>query len=194
MFYNWNIFNISLLTNFNNDLAVTAISGPNNIPYGQGGSWSFTVANPGSLSQDFFEVSFRDIKNCFLPSYLQVNELLLPGQSMDLNFVINYPGQMNTVVYARVELPNDDFPDNNNSSKLFLRVEPEMEFDILVWDNDNSVATIIDPEYGDFVGAEAGIIGALSDAGIDFDLSLVLPDDLIEYDMILCTMGPWCRS
>jgi len=194
MIYNWNIFNVSLYTTFNNDLAVTDISGPKNLENGEPGTWDFTITNFGELSQDNFSLSFIDYKGDLLPTIVQIDQLLLPGESMDFQFVLSFQIQLNTLVYAEVGLPNDDFPANNASNKLFLRVEPEFDYDILIWDNDNTVATIWDPELGDLVGAEVGIIRALTGAGIDFDLSLTLPNNFSEYDIIICTMGAWCES
>jgi len=192
--YNWNIYKIAFYTTFNNDLAITEISGPKNLDIGQTGTWDITVTNLGTLSQDFYELSFIDYKSNFPPYTIFVSEELEPGGSMEFQFLMTFPARMNTLVFADVNMPYDDFPDNNSSSKLFLRVEPELDYDVLIWDNDNDIATIWDPELGDLVGAEAGIVRALQDAGIDFILNNLLPGNLDDYEMIFCTMGTWCGS
>jgi len=194
LFYNWRVFNCLCYTNFNNDLAVTNFNGPENVPLGQEGTWTFTVTNLGLLSQDAYSLSLIDFKSGEVLKYLQISELLGPTQEKDFDFQWTATEQFNSVFYVQIGLDSDDFQPNNKSSNLFIRLEPEEYYNIFVWDNDNEVMTIYDPETGEWMGAEEGITRALQNAGIAFDLGLDLPDELLQYEIIFCTLGPWCES
>ena len=80
------------------------------------------------------------------------------------------------------------------SGSHFVRVNPDIDFNILVWDNDNSIETILDPENGDMIQPSTGLTRALDAAGLNYDFCSDLPDDLFEYEILYGTMGCYCVS
>jgi len=93
-----------------------------------------------------------------------------------------------------VILEGDEYEPNNVSLSHFLRVDPGIEYNIFVWDFDNSIETITDPEQGDAIQPSTGLSRALDAAGLDYDMGLYLPDNLDTYDIIFSTMGCYCVS
>ena len=77
---------------------------------------------------------------------------------------------------------------------MFLRIEPEVEYSILVWDNDNGIQSIICPENGDLITPITGLTRALDDAGLEYELFSYLPENLDDYTMVIATLGNYCLS
>jgi hypothetical protein len=73
-----------------------------------------------------------------------------------------------------------------------LRINPPQEVNILVWDNDNGIETIINPETGVNQQASATIEQNLQEAGLQYSLLEKLPVDLSQYDIVIATMGSHC--
>ncbi|MEZ5082962.1 MAG: hypothetical protein R2750_05890 [Bacteroidales bacterium] len=96
------------------------------------------------------------------------------------------------MLYGALESEEDQFAGNNTSKAHFLRVKPAIDFNVLVWDNDNGIQTITCPEQGDMITPSTGLKRALASADIEYDYYTYLPEDLEVYDMIFCTMGCFC--
>ena len=195
--FNWNfwyIYDFTINTLLDYDLTAANISGSSLINVEEPGTWEVEVKNLGSLPQSDFVVKLFHYKSETLLDMIEVSEELLPQQSV--NFTLHWTPEnaLNTVVYARVESEDDDFLNNNTSAGFFVRVDADLELSILVWDNDNDIATIIDPENGDLITSAIGLSRALDAAGFDYDLYTGLPDNLDSYDLIFTTMGCYCLS
>jgi hypothetical protein len=63
---------------------------------------------------------------------------------------------------------------------------------ILIWDNDNGLPTVTEPESDEEVTSSVAMKHALDEAGLAYDFTDYLPNDLYNYDMIFCTMGCYC--
>jgi len=113
-------------------------------------------------------------------------------KSYDFSWTPN--AAQNTFLYALIVNDGDEYVLNNSSNGKFLRINPDIECDILVWDNDNDIPSIVDPEKGDVVQPSAGLERAIGFAGLEYDFVNDLPDDLYNYEMIFSTMGCYCLS
>jgi len=100
----------------------------------------------------------------------------------------------NTVLYGVVEFETDEFVGNNRSRSHFVRINPDIDFNILVWDNDNEIPTITCPEQGDEIDPSTGLTRALDVAEYEYDYYYYLPEDLNTYDIVFSTMGCFCVS
>ena len=190
----WDIMEVKVSTFFSNDLTVTSISGPNILELQQTGTWTVNVMNQGSEVQDQFSVKLFDYK-----SGNQVGSIENPGsigtqQNMTLNFDWSSDIAYNTAFYGVVVSDGDQYVANNASKSRFLRIEPDLEYHIYVWDNDNGIPTIIDPEKGDEIEPSKGMTKALEEAGLEFDSGNSLPGNINFYDVIFSTMGCYCFS
>ncbi len=96
--------------------------------------------------------------------------------------------------YGVVIKEGDEVESNNISNSHFVRVSPDIDFDILVWDLDNDIETITDPEKGDLITPATGLIRTLESAGLAYDYCAVLPDNLDTYELLFGTMGCYCVS
>ena len=88
----------------------------------------------------------------------------------------------------------DEFEGNNVSKSHFVRINPDIDFSILVWDNDNDIETIICPVQGDEIQPSTALTRVLDEAGFEYNVIHFLPDDLDTYDMVFSTMGCFCVS
>lgn len=190
----WNIYNIKLTAYFNNDLCLHSIIGPNNLDMNQSGTWNVEIKNLGLEPQSNFSVDLFSYKTSELIDNVTITNELLSGESEIIDFTWTPVEFQNTALYAIVTANEDDFTENDISESCFLRVNPDAEFSILVWDNDNDIETIIDPEKGDYIQGEVGITRALDAAGINYDLVSSLPAGLNDYDIVFATMGCYCLS
>jgi hypothetical protein len=193
--YNWNwwdVLEVKVSAFFENDLTVTSISGPKKIELLEKGTWSLQVKNLGSEQQDEFTVQLFDVKTGNLIGSIENPGSIEPQQTMTFNFDWNASVAYNTAFYGVAMLDGDQFESNNISMSQFLRIEPDLEYNILVWDNDNGILTVVDPEKGDNIEPSKGLTNALEDAGLEFDYYSYLPDNLSDYDIIFSTMGCFC--
>jgi hypothetical protein len=62
---------------------------------------------------------------------------------------------------------------------------------ILIWDNDNN-STVIDQETNMLVGCEFGIQQALTENNLEYTTVSVLPENILEYDLLFVTLGKYC--
>lgn len=195
--YNWNwwdVFEIKVSSFFNHDLTVMSLDGPANIQLFETGTWSVLVKNLGTQVQDVFTIQLFDLKTGDMISSIENPGSIEPAQIM--NFDINWSSQAayNTAFYCRLVMAEDEFAQNNISASQFVRVEPEYEYDILFWDNDNGIATVVDPEKGNEIEASKSFTDILDQAGLEYDYYNYLPDNLYDYEMIFSTMGCFCVS
>ena len=73
-------------------------------------------------------------------------------------------------------------------------MKPDIAYSMLVWDNDNGIATIVCPETGDLERPTVVLTRVLDKAGIGYQLVNSLPLSLIEYDVIFISHGNFCLS
>ena len=190
----WQVFNLSITAYFENDLSAIEIEGPVVVDLNESYTWSLEVKNQGLNAQNNFTVELYSYQTGEqIGSVLSTNELL-SGQSRPYNFDWTPVNVENTALYGLVILDDDDFEDNNVSKSHFVRVVPEIEFNVLVWDNDNGILTVIDPEKGDLIEPNVALERVFSAAGIQYDAVNNLPASLEGYDMVFCTMGNYCLS
>jgi len=98
----------------------------------------------------------------------------------------------NTAFYGFVMFEGDEFEGNNVSKSHFVRINPDIDFSILVWDNDNDIETIICPVQGDEIQPSTALKRVLDEAGFEYNVVHFLPDDLDTYDMVF--LAPWGAS
>jgi len=188
----WDVFNVSLTAYFDDDLAVTSMGGPNNITVNTTGSFQVEVKNNGLNPKSNFTVELFSLKTGELVADLLVSDVLITGQTENYTIDWTPANAHNTALYAVATCSVDDFWDNNIFKSHFLRVSPDYQFNVLIWDNDNDIETLIDPEKGDLVQPEVGLTRAFDAAGINYELLDILPSDLSQYDMIFGTLGLYC--
>ena len=195
--YNWNwwdIFSITLTVYLDQDLSVSEISGPTQIDLMETGEWSFDVRNTGSQTVAGFTVKLFDFKTGELVgSFDDIGEIEPQGFN-SYSFEWHSTAAYNTVLYGMVEFDEDEFVGNNVSRSHFVRINPDIDFNILVWDNDNEIPTITCPEQGDEIDPSTGLTRALDVAEYEYDYYYYLPEDLNTYDIVFSTMGCFCVS
>jgi hypothetical protein len=195
--YNWNwwdIFEIKISTIFGQDLSVISIIGPSNIELNESGTWSVTVKNLGSEILNTFNVLLFDIKTGDMIGSVENQENLAPQQTMNIDFNWSSDAAFNTAFIGVSEFEGDQFANNNKSNSHFVRIEPNIEYSILFWDNDNGIPTVVDPDKGNEIEASQSFTNILDEAGLEYEYFNYLPDNLYDYTMILSTMGCFCVS
>lgn len=190
----WNIYNVSILASYDQDLAITSISGPNKLEILENGSWDIDVANFGNTALNNFEIGLSDLITGEILGSINESTELLPGDTR--NYSIDWMPFIakNTLVFGWLESTDDQFAGNNQSRNIFLRIQPEQDISILFWDNDNNIQDIISPETGQHVTAADGFKMVLDDAGLTYEKVPSLPENIEGYDIILSTMGSFCLS
>lgn len=195
--YNWNywsIYNMKLTAVFDNDLCVENILGPQSLEIGEPATFNVVVKNLGTNPQTGFVIDLFNYRTEEWIGTHEVTEIISNGESFFAPFEWTAGAAQNTSLYAEIHPVLDDFADNNISDGFIVRVNPDIEFSLLVWDHDNDIATIIDPEKGDFIQPDVGITRALDGAGIDYEKVYNLPENLNDYDIVIATMGCYCLS
>ncbi len=192
--YGWYVYALSLSASFNNDLSALSVMGPNNVMLNQQADWTLIVKNSGLSPQSGYTVRLFNIKTGDEIGSCLITDVLDPGEIKPVSFSWTPDEIQNTALFGTVTEEGDEYEVNNTSSSHFVRVEPDMVYNILVWDNDNDIETIMDPETGIMEQADAGITKALDDAGIDYTYTNTLPDDPSGWDIIFATMGCYCLS
>ncbi len=195
--YNWNwwdIFEVRLTAYLDNDLSVAEVSGPVQVNLLETGTWEVEVKNTGLLPQSDFTVKLFDHKTGELIGSIDDFEQLEPQGEKSYSFEWSSSTAYNTAFYGVVVLEDDEFEGNNVSKSFFVRVNPDIEFDILVWDNDNGIQTIVCPEKGDEIQPSTGLTRAIEDAGYEYDYYNYLPNNLNDYERVFSTMGCFCVS
>jgi hypothetical protein len=190
----WHVFELKLTAILENDLAALEISGPNPVIASQTGTWNVQVKNTGILPQQGFSVSFYSMRFGNLLGTISISETIQPQQIITVNFDWTPAFVHNTVLYARVNMPGDEFTGNNTSKNQFVRVKPDYNISILVWDNDNGINTVVCPEEGDLIRPTDALVRTLDKAGITYQIVNELPASLSGYDIVFVSMGSYCLS
>ncbi|MCD4684062.1 MAG: hypothetical protein K8R86_12325 [Bacteroidales bacterium] len=195
--YNWNwwdVHNIMLTVYLDNDLAVSEISGPTQIELMESGIWDVVVKNTGLNSIADYTVKLFDHKTGDLIGSIDDPDELEPQSTKSYSFEWFSAAAYNTAFYGFVMFEGDEFEGNNVSKSHFVRINPDIDFSILVWDNDNDIETIICPVQGDEIQPSTALKRVLDEAGFEYNVAYFLPDDLDTYDMVFSTMGCFCVS
>ena len=195
--FNWNwwqVFDLKLTAMFDHDLAAQSLTGPNSVNANQTGTWSFEVKNFGSQPQSEFSVSMYSLKFGSLIGTINVTEPIQPQQTLSFDFDWTPSFAHNTALYAVVNFEGDEFPANNVSESHFVRVKPELEISVLVWDWDNGISTVVCPEQGDLIRPTMALTRALDKTGITYQLENILPQSLEGYDIVFASLGCYCLS
>lgn len=190
----WDVFDLKVTALLEKDLAAVSVNGPTILNPGETGTWSIQVKNLGSQPQSGFAVTLVSLKDNYTIGTLEIQETIAPQQTINLDFDWTPDMALNTALSALVELQGDEFEANDISKSHFLRVKPDIPFTVLVWDNDNGIETITDPEVGDHIEPSTALTRALDNTGISYQLVEVLPPLLENYDIIFATMGCYCLS
>ncbi len=190
----WDIHEIKLVATFENDLAAQSISGPKTVGVDESATWAVEVKNLGSLPQDGFTVALHSARFHEVVDIIDYTETIAPQQSVVINFDWT-PNQVhNTVLYASLINQNDDYVGNNSSRKHFVRVKPEFDVNVLVWNKDNGINTVVCPDQGDKVRPTVVMTRVLNNAGINYQLINSLPADLSPYNIVMASLGCYCLS
>jgi len=190
----WDVFSLDIITFVDNDLAVSDISGPINLEKGETGTWDVEVKNVGMDYRKDFTIKMFDIKSGNLIDSVLEEDSLGFGQIKTYSFEWSSDSAVNTALYAILENDGDEYFPNNISPSVFVRVKPDKDINIFVWENDNGIPTIIDPEQGDVIRPTLGVKRALDAAGFEYDTGYNLPDTLHDYQVIIAVMGCYCVS
>lgn len=191
---NWIVFNMEISATFENDLCVKSITGPNFRDINEAGAWSVEVINYGQQAQSNYVIELFDMKTDDIVASLTASNVLDPGESSTHALAWTPNEAYNTVLYARVIPIEDDYPANNSSGNHFLRIHPDIEYDLLVWDNDNGIPTILNPGTGNNQEPDEVITDLLDFAGFEYTKLWILPPSLNEFEIILATLGCYCVS
>jgi len=192
--WGWFVYSINLTTYFDYDLTAVDLDGSNNLDPYQTGTWQVEVKNLGSQPVSNFSASLFSLKEEGEIATASYDEILNPGEVGTMEFEWSSSDVMNTCLYAEVISVEDEYDRNDASKPCFLRIEPEMDYNVLVWDNDNGIETINNPETWQLEQSSEGITKALDNAGIDYEYSNALPFNLSGYDLVITTMGSYCLS
>jgi hypothetical protein len=192
--WGWFIFNINLTTWFDHELSALQINGPSHLDVSQEGIWEVKVKNQGLSQETGFAVNLHSYKSTEVIATEIYNGSLGSGETTIVNLSYAPDRVHNTVLYATIDAPTDQFVNNNITSGSFLRVKPEAEYNILFWDNDNGIESVESPESGQLQQPHVGLMKSLQLSGIAFDYEYDLPEDLQAYDLVITTMGNYCLS
>jgi hypothetical protein len=193
--FNWNfwvIFEIKINAVFDRDIAVISAEGPHSVGIGEEGIWSVSVVNLGNNEIADFTVELYCYNTGTLIGTIEDNEPLMAQDVRNYNFEWTPTDAYNTVLYGVVESAEDEFSGNNGSDGYFLRIAPDIDFNVMVWDYDNGIQTVIDPEKGDLIRPAIGLQRSLDNAGIQYETYTYLPMNLSDYDIVVATMGCFC--
>jgi hypothetical protein len=192
--WGWFIFNLNLTTFFNHDLAALEILGPGNVDPGQTGNWMLNVKNLGLQPATDFDIKLYSYKEDNHVAEGSFSGAINTGETGQVPVSWTTDEVHNTVLYAVIEDDNDQFLSNNKSRSHFLRIEPEQYYNVLLWDNDNGITTVVNPETGVLQHPNTGIEKALQNAGIEYTYTTNLPQSIGQYDIIISTLGCYCLS
>ena len=191
---NWNIFDLYITAYFNNDLTIVGIDGQSSVDLNETLMLDVEVKNVGLEPQSNYSLELYSLKSNDCLYSTIISSELAAGETEMIPLSWTPTQVQNTVLFAKVILAGDEFENNNISPNHFLRIEPVFDYNILVWDNDNGIPMIIDPETGSLIQGHEGITKSLNRAGISYEFVQSLPDDISIYDIVLSTMGCYCLS
>lgn len=193
--FNWNwwqVFEMKLTAHFEYDLAVVSIGGQHSADINESALWDVDIKNLGSNSISGFTVKIFCYNSGELIGSVVETGSVASQEIKSYLFEWSATHAYNTVFYGVIESESDEFDGNNGSESYFVRISPDVEYDILFWDYDNGIATVIDPDKGDLIRPAQGITRALNNAGLEYDEYTYLPPNLNDYDIVIGTMGCYC--
>ena len=190
----WSIYNMRLSATFDYDLCAHEISGFHYIDINETDSWRVEIDNYGQYGQSDYIVELINVKSGEILSSTTVTNTLEPGETA-VHYLHWTPEEAeNTALYANVVSATDDFMLNDSSNSFFLRINSDTDYNILVWDNDNNINTILDPEKHVLIQPSDALIYILNYTGFSYTVCSELPDNINDYNIILGTMGCYCLS
>ena len=192
--WGWYIYSLNLITTFDHELAAVDIAGPANLYPNISGTWQVGVKNLGLETENSFMVKVFSYKQVEELGIVEFDQSINPGETVTVNFDWSSDVLHNTCLYAEIISETDEYSDNNRTMDHFLRIEPEYDYSVLLWDNDNGIGTIYNPQTGLKEQSSQLLVMALFKAGIQFETVQSLPNDLSGYDLIITTMGSYCLS
>jgi len=192
--WGWYIYSVNLLTTFDHELTAVEIAGPTNLYPNVEGTWQVAVKNIGLETENEFVVKLYSYKEALDVAMVEFDEAVEPGETVSLSFNWSSEVLHNTCLYAEIISETDEYLVNNRTADHFLRIEPEYDYNVLFWNNDNGIETIFSPETGIKEQAHKSLVRALGIAGIPYEMVQNLPNDLSGYDLIISTMGTYCLS
>ncbi|MCB0821135.1 MAG: hypothetical protein KDC09_00455 [Bacteroidales bacterium] len=190
----WDVNDVRVYGTFDKDIATTNISGPKSVELFETGIWTVDVTNFGTQSLTGYTVSIYENTGNALIGSVEETEDIEAGETRFYDIQWQSNAAFNTSFKAVVESIDDEFPGNNKSASMFVRVKPDLLTNVLLWDNDNGIQSVLDPEHEDMVDASTGLKRILNDADIDYEFASSLPQNLDNYDIIFATMGNYCLS
>ncbi|MCB0805921.1 MAG: hypothetical protein KDC05_09000 [Bacteroidales bacterium] len=188
----WNIYDLSLTAYYDYDLSVSDFTGPTTVQLGETNTWTLSVRNNGTEVISDYNVEVLDHKTGQIIANVAGTEPILPQDNayIDIDWMSN--AAYNTAFYGIVECDQDDFEGNNSSESHFIRIDPGIPHNILVWNYDNGIQTVQDPDKGDMIRPSKGLQRILDNAGFNYETVNYLPDNLESYDIVFSTMGCFC--
>ncbi len=192
--WGWFVFNVNFTTWFEHELCAMELSGPTNLDIMEEGLWQVKIKNQGLNTESDFNVNLFSQKDNQSIAYGSFDGDLNSGETGYVDIVWATENVHNTVLYAKIDSPMDQFENNDYSNGRFLRIESDAEYNILFWDNDNGIESVEQPETGILQEPHAGLLKAFQVSGINMEFVNSLPDNLEEYDIVVTTMGCYCLS
>ncbi len=192
--WGWYIYSVKLSTIFDHELAAMDISGPANLYPNVDGTWQVDVKNIGLETENGFMVKLFSYKEFGEVAMVEFDQAIEPGETVNVSLNWSSDVLHNTCLFAKIISETDEYLLNNRTMDHFMRIEPEYDYNVLLWNNDNGIETIYSPETGIKEQAHKSLVRALDRAGIPYDLVQSLPGDLSGYDLIISTMGSYCLS
>lgn len=192
--WDWSVYSMKITSVFNRDLSVIDLSGPSNVSPDVTNTWQVLVKNLGLQPQTGFSVGLLSLKTGEELGSQLFNDVLEPGDTAFINFEWTFGSPQNTCLSGKLASEGDEFQQNNITESHFLRIEPDFEYQVLLWDNDNGIETIYNPETGAMEQPDKAFSDALTCSGINFECVNSLPENLAGYDIIIATLGCYCLS
>jgi len=192
--WGWHIYSTHMVSTFDHELAAGSLTGPKNIDLNTSGTWQVEVENKGLETENDFLLKVFSYKETDPIALVECNQTLNPGDTETIDFDWSTDMIQNTILYAVIVSETDEYAMNNRSKDHFVRVEPESEYKVLLWDNDNDIPTIFNPLTNTLEQSSESLENYLYNAGISYDYFRNLPDNLSQYDVIISTMGTYCLS
>ena len=192
--WDWSVYSMKITSVFNRDLSASGLTGPSNVSPDATNTWQVQVKNLGLQPQTGFIVELVSFKTGEELGSQLFNDVLEPGDSAFVSFDWTFGSPQNTCLYGKLTSEEDEFNQNNITRSHFLRIEPDFEYQVLLWDNDNGIETIYNPETGALEQPDKAFSDALTCAGINFDYVNSLPENLDGYEIIIATLGCYCLS
>lgn len=190
----WDIYEFSLNAQFNNDVAIQQINGPKHLNPNQTGNWNVELKNNGILPISGVNVKLYNHKTNAVVAEVNDPAIIAAGADKIVNLSWIPDTIFNTSLYALVTAQNDEYSGNDRSKSAFLRVFPPNYLNIFLWDKDNDIATIEDPETYQVIQPDEALTRVMDSVGIIYEKSTILPAFVEDYDVIFVTTGPYCYS